>query len=565
MQRRRLLFSLLLLTLLWPAFPGYAQNQELPLVVFILDDEIQPASVVDPGPDGLTQLEHIFKGLGARTEYTSLTHALPEEAHVVVLVRPRYGLSVPALARLWVHLIRGNHLLLALDPVGHAGVQSEPAWSGVATLFAGYYGISLQNTFIVEPWFTLNSIATPRTTYSWTYAESFVRHPVIEPIAAHELPVQIWGARSILVDPFGPDSIAAPLIYTRTAYGEANQQVLVWQGDDRASLEINLDQDSLGTLIIGALAENTATGSRIVVLGDSEIVENNYGLGLSTFGGPLHPGNQILAERLAAWLLELPMERWSPLPAGFTWLSIDGAASDWESEAPLFVVDEDDESSAPIPAYDIQQARIFQDDSFLYLLVETAASPDTEKANLTLGLDTNSDGATDATLVATAAQVILVDDEDNQSAVPDGYMAAGDVLEARFPLRVTGEGARVGPLCLSDNYVSPTAEVQDCVALPVVTIPTVDTRAPHDTYLPPGLLVTVFSSGATQTVNLRASASENSPVLTTLTIGYVLKATGRNETGDWIQVQNAHYAGWLAKSVLLANGDLSALPVVQGP
>jgi hypothetical protein len=539
MRYRRLFFPLLVLGLVWTWVPGYAQDQEQPLVVFITDNNLRTAVVSNPGPDGLSQLEYIFKSLGARTTSASLGQALPEEASVVVLVRPQSQLSLPALARLWAFVTRGNHLLLALDPVGHAGAQPETARGGLATLLALHYGLSLQDTFVVEPWYSLDTIATQRTTYSWTYAESFVHHPVTEPLVKYELPVMVWGARTITVDPFGLDSAAAPLIYSRTAYGEANRAVFGGQDGEQAPLEVNLDEDSVGTLIVGGLAENTKTGSRIAVLGDSELLQNNFGLALSTAGGPLHPGNQILAERLVAWLLGYPVEDWLPLPTGFTWLAVDGSNSDWEGETPPPVLDKDDESSTLFPEYDIQQVRTFQDDSYLYVLVETLAPPDPEAVCLTLGLDTNEDNETDTTLLATVDQVVRLGDTDPQAAVVDGSMAVGQVLEARIPLRVAGEKALISELCLADGPASLAADPLDCVAQVPIVVPSVDTRAPHDSYLPPGPLVMVFTAATGGYVNLRAGPGTEYPILATPGLGHVFRATGRDEAGDWIQVQNA--------------------------
>ena len=97
-----------------------------------------------------------------------------------------------------------------------------------------------------------------------------MQHPVTEPVVAYGLPVQLWGARSMRVEPMGLHSYAVPLIYIQTAFGETRPEVFKSQ----APVELNLGPDSVGKLMIGALAENTLTGSRVVVLGDSEMLEN---------------------------------------------------------------------------------------------------------------------------------------------------------------------------------------------------------------------------------------------------------------------------------------------------
>jgi hypothetical protein len=44
----------------------------------------------------------------------------------------------------------------------------------------------------------------------------------------------------------------------------------------------------------------------------------------------------------------------------------------------------------------------------------------------------------------------------------------------------------------------------------------------------------------------------------------MLRAIGRNSAGDWVQVENARYTGWISRLVFNANGDVMTLPVVEG-
>jgi hypothetical protein len=49
----------------------------------------------------------------------------------------------------------------------------------------------------------------------------------------------------------------------------------------------------------------------MVLLGDSEMLENGYGLSQnSETNAPQYPGNFLFAQRLAAWLLDLPAAEW---------------------------------------------------------------------------------------------------------------------------------------------------------------------------------------------------------------------------------------------------------------
>jgi hypothetical protein len=565
----RRLFLLLLVLVLIPlgGISARAQDQPPPLVVFIEDQQLQTASITDPGPDGLTRLEQVFKDLGAQTLWADLRSPLPEETRVVVMVRPLAPLPVDQLARLWVTLVRGGHLLLAIDPIGLTAVRgegdvpirSDKANSGLATLLRMFYGISLQDTFVAAPWFDLTSITNQNTTLVSVSAENIVQHAVDEPLLTYDLPVDMWGARTMTVDPLGPDSYAVPLLYTESGYGETDQGVFD-TGGNPSPLELNLGVDSVGRLFTASLAENTHFGSRIVVLGSSATVLNDYGLAVDADGlTPLHLANRIFAERVAAWLLDLPEENWPPLPDSYTWLALDGDSSDWGAIPVLLT---DPPNDARVPRYDIQAVSAFRDDSFLYLLITTTEMPDPE-ARLTLAIVNNFGGVVDnVNLSITAKQVVVQKNDNPQASVPDARMVAGQTLEVRLPLRVIGEGPRIRQACLSNSRTSADTTPTDCVTQqPPAVVSLVGTQAPDEIRFPDGPRAVVLTTQAG--INVRSGPGTDWPVFRVVPNGTMYAATGRTANGDWIRVENAFYTGWLANFLAALNSPLSALPVVE--
>lgn len=548
--------------LIAPLVPARAQEGQPPLVVFIEDEQLQTSSVLDSGPDGVTRLERIFQSYGARTRWLTLADPLPRDTAVIVLVRPLRALPADQLARLWVQLTRGSHLLLAIDPSGLTSARpdrslaanTDKANSGLSILLDRYYGIRLEDTFLVAPWFTHGSITSQLTTFSYVHAEDFATHPVTEPLVALRLPVLVWGARTLAVEPLGLGSHAAPLLYTLSGYGETNTKVFA--ATEPAPLEVNLGQDRVGRLLIGALGENTHLDSRVVVFGDSEIVQNGYGLDInSRTQAPLHWGNRLLTERAVAWLLGVPQEEWPGLPEGYTWLAVDGESEDW----PENTLELEDPSDAPIARYDIQRVSAFQDNGYLYLRVETAQPP-ASVVRLTVGIENTFDGITDVTFALDEGQMVAQDSTGTFS-LPDGAFAVGDVIEARLPLRVAGEGGLVSAVCLADRRTDPSSAPVDCTGQPPAIVPVARTQAPVETWHAPMPLVTVYSTRA-EAVNLRAQPNTDSAVLDVLVNGRTLAAVGRTESGEWIQVQNARVTGWLAAFVARANVEVQTLPVV---
>src|SRR5690606_18094646 len=136
-----------------------------------------------------------------------------------------------------------------------------------------------------------------------------------------EVPIAVWGARTLRVEPFGIESFAHSLLISDTAYGETNQGAIAdLLGAE--PLELNVNADQIEVLSVAGLGEYVKPRSRVVVLGDTELLQNGFGLartiGPSGNEEARYPGNVLLTERIAAWLLELPVEEWPMPPRDFT-------------------------------------------------------------------------------------------------------------------------------------------------------------------------------------------------------------------------------------------------------
>ncbi|MBN2303339.1 MAG: hypothetical protein JXQ72_02605 [Anaerolineae bacterium] len=558
-RRLRLVALGVLLTLLAAVVvPGRAQSPERPVVAFVFDSRIRTAATNDPRDDGITKLVQIFRDQGANTLNISLLDPVPEAVQVVVLVHPRIRLPMIDIVHLWLHIQRGGHVLFATDPNYQNGVNSDAASGGMFALFNNDYGISVQEALVAEPGFTRDAILDIGSTFSRVIPENN-DHPILAPLHTHNLAVQIWGARPMRVEPFGLDSYAIPLLYSPTAFGETGR--VFFSDDPPVPVEFTPGKDDDGWINVAALAENTATGSRIAMLNDSEIVQNGYGL--AYIGGTddaLHLGDWIFAQRLAAWLMGLPESEWPDLPSNVTWLLIDGAVEDWDAYQYMPVV-QDTVGDAASTDYDIQQAVLFQNDDFLYVLVETQTPP-ADSVQLRLEFDTDFDTVADTTVVGAGDQVTVSRNGEILST-PDAQFQTGAVIEMRVPLRTLGVSAGGTALCLLSSESSGAA--LDCVER-ALAIQTVVERAPDDLDFGPdfstgeGLLVRVAGD---QRINVRTAPSTESGVVAVYAPNTMLVATGRNEAGDWIQVQNARMIGWVADFLLAVNGDLSTLPVVE--
>jgi hypothetical protein len=533
---------------------GQAQQDTRPLVVVVEGRRpLDTAAMTNIGTVGISQLADQFRQLGARVQFVRLDGPLPPEARVVVIARPLRSLRLLETVYLWQHLVRGGALLLALDPEEYflAGRNVRPRYnrSGLGTLIAQDYGLMVGDTFLAEPWYSGDSIQKLENTYGLAFAE-LNGEPVTAPLVQYGVPVWIWGARSLVVDPLGAGSVAAPLLAVQAAYAETDSGVFRTQALPAPPVPLQYDAGKDlpgGSFTMAARAMRTASGARIAILGDSELLQNGYGL-VRDGTVSRYPGNAIFAGRLAAWLLGLPEEEWPSLPAGWTWIAPDGDAADWEGLA-LAPVSDDQEGIEG--AYDLAEVAAFTDDRYLYLLARTYSDP-AQPVWLEV---TRSDGAT---VRVTAQGASLSTPDGTQVAVPDATLAVGTVLEARVPLRVAATGRALTTVCLGVAE-QPDARPVDCLGRPL-SVPVARTRAPADALWKGHMLVTIYSTAG---VYLRQGPSTSTPVQATLRYGTTLAALGRTADGAWIRVQDARYAGWVAAYLLTPNGDFSTLPVLS--
>lgn len=544
----RLCIQALVLTLLLlsPLQITAQPESERPLVGFIIDDDLAAASPTENNQSGLSELADIFRTLGAQVQTVVLGEPLSADLDVVVLVHPLRRLSSLQLSNLWDYLQSGKNLLLAFDPNEYAQVRTERATDGLNRLLETNYGLSLDDGMLIENWFTTESLAQFENTLSVALPENFVVHAIAEPLLAHQLPVYTWASRPVTTHSLGLGGSASPLVYSETAFAEVGD---IFARERPAPIRFNPGIDRDGRIHVGGAAENRQNGSRIVLLGDSEILINAFGLAGSSAGSrSAYVGNRVLAERIAAWLLELPSEQWPPLPQGYTWIRIDGDGSDWDEGRPQI---EDAAGESDVEAFDIQRVRAFHNDQFSYLMVETAAPPD---ANVVIDMRLQQPNLPDVNVLFAGGEGYVVDSSGNLVAIPDARAAYGDVIELRLPLRVGGLVPQIAGLCLMMNDTS-----LDCMD---------ETFAPRNAdELAP---VTVLASSNAVlaiakpegTSNVRSGPGLNFSVIGSASPGTVLAITGRDESATWMKVETGRYSGWIALSRINLLGDIQALEVV---
>ncbi len=525
-----------------------AQTDNRPVVAFVLERDLQTASLADEGPDGVSRLAGIFRDLGSQTRFVRLSDPLPEDIQVLVLARPLRNLPPESVARLWRQVGRGTHLLLAIDPIGYPDRRIDEGDSALGQLLTSDYGVSFLDTFLAEPWFSADSVAAINGSLIATQPD-YLPHPILQPLAQYQVPIMTWGARTVSLEPWGIASIAHSLLITNLAFGEADTNVFIGR-DNRPPLRFNIDSDQQGELTLAAVGENPQTGSRIAVLGDSEMLQNGFGLAntITSSGDerPRFPGNTVFLERLAAWLLEIPEADYPPLPDGFTWLAVDGLLDDWAPTISVTAL-EDNPSG-------VAQVRAFRNDEYLYIALEPQSATDwsTTFENLELTLDPQLSASPAVDIVADLSGLRIAHSEDN---LPDAKLALSDALEMRIPLRVIGNNdvVEITRICLNHPR---TAE---CFAGDII-VTRLSERDPVPLRISGLPLATITNPGAT-TINLRTGPGTDFPTVTGLPNGTIMAVVGRNAAADWIYVEGARYSGWLFSALATLTIEPGLLPL----
>ncbi len=554
LRRRFLLLTLVILTL---ATALVIRAQDNLFIVFIEGRDLGAAETTDVGPDGTSLFAEMLVDRGARVERITLDEPIPPEADAAVLVRPTRRLQVTHVARLWTFLRSGHRLLLAIDPENYhldsINVRPGLGRSRLSTLLAEDYGLLIKESFLAEDYFSTDTIQNLYTSYLLAQAEPN-GHPVTETLQRYNLPIWIWGSRHLDVEPIGLGSTAIPLLYTENAFGETDSTIFVDARDETVlptPLEYNPAVDYAGRLTIAAIGKSSTTQSEVLFLSDSELLQNGYGL-MTDDSVPRYSGNYVFAQGVAEWLLGFPEDEDIALPDDFTWISIDGHGDDWSDQVARYP---DDTEAVPSSSYRIEQYRMFRDDQYLYIRIDTNEPP-SDVTSVNLRFDVDNDGLNDVTIE------IHPDGSGERRAsevrsFSDARFAVGEILELRIPLRIIPNLQRMRSICAAFTSDTSTQEQTPCIRGDLA-IRQAATIALFDARLANNILVTAFSF---ERANLRLEPGIEFPRITATNNGTVFAAIGRDESSEWIQVQNARFEGWIARFLLAPNGDVMYLPV----
>jgi len=239
----------------------------------------------DFGADGIGTAVSLIKESGFTIQSLNLfvSGSVPDDATAVFLIDQQAPLTAEEVDALASYMAGGGALFIARDAVDTEGRVAAEA-DGLLPWLQETWGITLRNDLIIDA-----SLAQAGQTIGLTFVGAqYGSSPITQDLDQFGTIFNV--ARSIDSEQL-PEGITAVNLITTSdlAWGETNFERMVSSG------EVTPDEgeDATGSLTVALSAQNTASGARLVVFGDTDFLTNSY---------IQQGGNSFLFENAANWL-----------------------------------------------------------------------------------------------------------------------------------------------------------------------------------------------------------------------------------------------------------------------
>lgn len=231
------------------------------LVIYFLSGEGEN-DTQQPGGNSYTRIRAALESKNYIVKTLNLeAESIPDDAKVIVLAGPATPLSSQAVNALKGYLANGGSLVAMENPVALTD------FGGKTDLLAEYlssdWGITLDNDIIIDT-------QSPTSAYNAT-AYQYSQHPITENMGG--VGVTFPFARSLSVSYDVQDVTVSELILTTDQ---------AWGETDYATIKANQpaydpQTEKAGPLLLVASSENTTTGGRVLVIGNSTFaIDDNF-------------------------------------------------------------------------------------------------------------------------------------------------------------------------------------------------------------------------------------------------------------------------------------------------
>jgi ABC-type uncharacterized transport system involved in gliding motility auxiliary subunit len=211
--------------------------------------------------EGLSQLQQALESKNYTVQMLNLlaTPTIPDDARTIVIAGPAKPLSENEVELLKAFTEQGGSLVVMLEPVIFTDFGDEP--DRLAQYLAEDWGLLTANDVVVDL-----SSNQPFVAYAFSYSNQHLVTNRMQGLAS-AFPT----ARSVRAGESPSGAVATELVLTSPqSWAETDLETLV------NTQQANPDQgvDLLGPVPVAAASENSTTGGRVVLFGDSEFAVN---------------------------------------------------------------------------------------------------------------------------------------------------------------------------------------------------------------------------------------------------------------------------------------------------
>jgi ABC-type uncharacterized transport system involved in gliding motility auxiliary subunit len=186
---------------------------------------------------------------------------VPEDAQAVVIAGPQLALSSDEVKMLQDYQAGGGSLVVLYEPSVSTKISATD--DPLQSYLEQTWGISFQDDLIVDFSSTLPLAGL---------ASSYANHPITQRLQGQTTFYPTARSLAITTASAASRSVTALVNTSQGAWGETNIQMVV----DSNQAQFDEGSDFPGPLAVGAVGQDSSSGSRLVVFGDSDFADNSY-------------------------------------------------------------------------------------------------------------------------------------------------------------------------------------------------------------------------------------------------------------------------------------------------
>ena len=219
-------------------------------------------SIDQPSEESFTRIRQALENKNYTVKTLNLeAQTIPDDARVIVLAGPLTPLSTQAVDALKEYLSTGGSFIALEDPI--AFTEFDTKNDALVEYLSIDWGITLNDDIIIDT-------QAPSSAYFAT-AVQYTPHPITDKMTG--IGVTFPYARSLTVSFDVQNVIVTDLYYTTDqAWGETD-----FASIEAGQPEYDPESEQVGPILLAAVAENTVTGGRVLVAGNSSFaVDSNF-------------------------------------------------------------------------------------------------------------------------------------------------------------------------------------------------------------------------------------------------------------------------------------------------